>query len=131
MNQTFHVRDDWIESKLKSETRKTIFATSIVVVLSMGVWWFAKSWIPLVVCALGVAFCAYVFAHIPGRRKIFGSLRLTASETGLTFSEPEDDRELFYPWTTITYRVNTAKAGSPESITIGNDAQASGDRVGS
>jgi len=123
MNQTFHFRNDWIESKLTNETRSAILGASVVVALSIGVWWFAKSWIPLAICALGLAFAISVFARMSHRRKVFSSLALTASETGLTFGMPGDDRELFYPWATITYRVNTAKAKGEETITIGKEGQ--------
>jgi hypothetical protein len=125
-HKIFHLRDDWIESKLKSKTRESMVAVSIVIALGalgalgMVVWWFADSWIPLAICALGLGFCVRLIAHIPKRRKIFSALRLTASETGLSVSQPGEQGEVLYPWATLTYRINTAKVDGAESITIEN-----------
>jgi len=129
MNQTFYVREDWVESKLRNETRRTILATSTVVALSLGVGWFSESWIPLVVCAFAMAFCGIQFTHLPSRRKIFGSLRIKASDSGLTFGMPGDGREVFYPWAKITYQANANDEGS-ESITIGQEGKPGSTELG-
>jgi len=123
MDQEFRQRKDWFEVGIVPAIRRRTLIAAGFLVLCIAAWRFwAVEW-PLVLAALIVAERAFEFAGISKTKSLIASLKVRATDYGLSFLAEGVNGPVVYPWSSLKYKVQRSQGGVPTEVLIEDRAR--------
>lgn len=118
MDRIFRQREDWFEVGVVPKIRRRNIIGALLIGLFIALSLYIKSWVPIIFSIAVITERAFEFAHISKTKEIISSLKIQATDKGLSFFGSGINGSVVYPWSSLKYKVTNNNVGEPEGIVI-------------
>ncbi|MCG7994269.1 MAG: hypothetical protein JAZ06_02450 [Candidatus Thiodiazotropha taylori] len=118
MDRIFKQREDWFEVGVVPKIRRRNIIGALLIGLFIAISLFLNSWVPLVFCIVVIAERVFELAHISKTKEIISSLKIQATDKGLSFFGSGINGSVVYPWTSLKFKVENNNVDELEEIVI-------------